>query len=726
MTLACEKVRKTLLDKLKEHGIDLLGLREFEGTDFKKMQHGLFALLEIEDDIPSQVALVAMVVRDRNQIPRELLDEIVGKNSKRRESLERERDIHVDQIDQKNRARLGEYLKFVNREVSINRLIKHAAAQYSLYAQEGGIESEDIQWPACSGGPGLGKTTFCRKAFTRSIDGSYIDALWEGVKSKETFFSVVKSSVNAGRQYRISLGGPGPMSCELTDPAKSFSYRLLKCLTKNAKMKDVTFEEAPLLEDLLTSLTNSVKESLIVVNIDETNRIFEQKDGKSYLIKVLSAVEQFNTLQKGFVFCIMSGTNVRDLHDTLKAASYGQPPEEIPLPLLSNDHVKEIMEDLVYRVNKASRGRKAKVGPGLQFVLKVLGGVPRYVEALVFCLGKNETNIFDGTKYIAGMQIPPDPHFLLNQVQMSIGETYGSEFRATMDKYARNEGWTALLAASLFQWDIHRDDKIREYRIRELESRGVLFVVTTRDAANGRESFSIVFPLLFMAYVLPKSQECPMLLRHFDVLLSPDENERNTLAIFLLKCKALTVMNRPITVDALFPGCAPNLLWRETPLEFDRFELLEWQNQTWSRFVSEIQHGKSGFYVNAKGASFADMFIVSKNAEYAIMIQEKQVEGAKAKMLKSGTVPSFRYNLVQTEHDNCNIATPHLFVLVSDMGFHAGDWGKIQDNEIVFPCNEHAKAIGPLLALLRLHNHTRRRKEVLPQKSRKRQRNNKT
>ena len=265
------------------------------------------------------------------------LNELITQNKDRRESSEKEKDEDIPEIKEKDRALLGEYFKFVNREASINILIKHSAEQYALYGQEGGVPERQIQWAACSGGPGLGKTTFCRKAFTKSIDslqGEDGDALWRDVPTKKDFLPVVQACVETGRQYQISFGGSVPGDRELRDPEKSFSYRLLKCLTKGKKVKKVYFEHAPALREVLSTLTKGKKESLIVVNFDETNKVLEMEGtGKTYLMNLLAAVADFNAHQEGFVFCIMSGTNVRDLHDTLKAASHGSPP-----PLRSHCH----------------------------------------------------------------------------------------------------------------------------------------------------------------------------------------------------------------------------------------------------------------------------------------------------------------------------------------------------------------------------------------------------
>ncbi|CAB9502858.1 expressed unknown protein [Seminavis robusta] len=88
---------------------------------------------------------------------------------------------------------------------------------YALYGQEGGVPERQIQWAACSGAPGLGKTTFCRKAFTKSIHSLQGELRWrcamdgcaneEGVSPSGWSKRVLKQT---GRQYQISFGGSVP------------------------------------------------------------------------------------------------------------------------------------------------------------------------------------------------------------------------------------------------------------------------------------------------------------------------------------------------------------------------------------------------------------------------------------------------------------------------------------------------------------------------------------
>ena len=54
-------------------------------------------------------------------------------------------------------VQMGRYLKFLNREESINQLLIHAQKQFRFYNT--GYGDKDFRFTTCSGGPGLGKVT---------------------------------------------------------------------------------------------------------------------------------------------------------------------------------------------------------------------------------------------------------------------------------------------------------------------------------------------------------------------------------------------------------------------------------------------------------------------------------------------------------------------------------------------------------------------------------------
>jgi hypothetical protein len=72
------------------------------------------------------------------------------------------------------------------------------------------------------------QTTFCRKAFSRAVDGSEQDkaVLWKGVDGG--FQGIVQECVEWGRQYRISFGSMHLLQEEPSDVAKSLAFRLMR------------------------------------------------------------------------------------------------------------------------------------------------------------------------------------------------------------------------------------------------------------------------------------------------------------------------------------------------------------------------------------------------------------------------------------------------------------------------------------------------------------------
>ena len=130
---------------------------------------------------------------------------------------------------------------------------------------------------------------------------------------------------------------------------------------------------------------------MVVINFDETNMLMRSKEGQLYLSQVLAAAQEFNKQRKGFIFCIMSGTNVRPLHDLLLASSGGKAPKQIPLPLLKPHHVVQVLKDLFERSSPDEKVDFSQVCKrDLDFVAQVLGGVPRYIELLVYSLGEQK------------------------------------------------------------------------------------------------------------------------------------------------------------------------------------------------------------------------------------------------------------------------------------------------------------------------------------------------
>lgn len=224
------------------------------------------------------------------------------------------------------------------------------------------------------------------------------------MEEKNNFFGVVKTCVEKGRQYRINYSNTQTLNDnDIENPAMSLARRIVKQCMKSTK----TTTSIPLkgtgdgldqLRSVISRITGGDLNALVVINIDETNILMKHSSGQDYLFNVLAAVSAINAERKsGFLFCIMSGTNVSHLHDLLRSSS-SLAPKEIPLPLLESQHVIDILNDMSVRLCQKPLIESKR----LNFVVEVLGGVPRYIEMLVYCLGEIEQK-FSKKQYCAAV-----------------------------------------------------------------------------------------------------------------------------------------------------------------------------------------------------------------------------------------------------------------------------------------------------------------------------------
>ena len=650
----------------------------------------------------------------------------------RRESLELEKKNLPDDV--KKQRTLGPYMKFVNREGSINKLLKHAGEQYHLYLKWDQSE-EHQQWAACSGGPGLGKTTFCRKAFTRAAECACVEnsTLWTDVPNAIEFYEIVRACVDSGRHFRISFStllSPG----ELSDPCMSLAHRLTEAVDKTVKFPK-RHDGARQLDSVLRALTKEQQESLVVINFDETNFLVKgDQSMHDYLVKIVGFIREFNKIKVGFVFCIFSGTWALKLHQLLKTSSGGYPPMEIPLPLLSTDHVVEIVTDFLVRSRRQySRGTANDGEQGnlispqnmvfLGFVLKVLGGIPRYIEMLVYALGQPMNgNVFSWDTFEQSLMNDEDEcktnvrstsHILLDRVRNFIKERYDPEFEMILPKIPHK----TLVCYSLFEWCVEPKLEIGGKTISALEKLGIVFLMKK----EGR--LVLIFPLVLLLKTVNGRSDPPMLLQEIRVILSSDENERNSLSIFAMKAEALQGIHGYVSLRDLLPLAGTTARKNEDiRLNFDTFDLIKSKERitltNWKECLSQLQ-GKGAIVLNAKGSPFSDMLMVSKGGDFVVYIQEKQRQGSRDQNVKGNTVPKVTLEAVQEEHEKCNVDQNHLFVMITDDGPDEEVKKKLGENELVLTNDTHEFAIGSLLALLRLYNHFQGKRNEISFRKRK-------
>jgi hypothetical protein len=253
-----------------------------------------------------------------------------------------------------------------------------------------------------------------------------------------------------------------------------------------------------------------------------------------------------------------------------------------------------------------------------------------------------------------------------------------------------------LVGFSLFGWHVGRDFKFGDRTVGELESRGVVFV------AGAEPHLTIKLPLVLLLFAAEASQNVPMLLSHLAVALGQEQNERVCISIVALKCAALKQMSQVVTPGALF-GSERHFDNMNLPLEFDSCKVVAAQKQitkaTWAEWLKGAA-ARGVFAVNAPSSPFADAVVVPKGGEWAIVLRET----ATRQQLQDRTVLALSLSEVREEHEKCRVATPHLFVLVTDEDF--AESAALEQNEIVVSFRRHAAVMGPLLALLRKYNHS--------------------
>jgi len=92
-------------------------------------------------------------------------------------------------------------------------------------------------------------------------------------------------------------------------------------------------------------LNDQIKAPLFIINIDETNVLFDSKNDNWFqgVLRSLTSV-----ISKGyFLFVVLSGTHANALFNTVKSSNAKT--EDISLPLLKSEHAEEVLLELANR-----------------------------------------------------------------------------------------------------------------------------------------------------------------------------------------------------------------------------------------------------------------------------------------------------------------------------------------------------------------------------------------
>ncbi|CAG8666920.1 18610_t:CDS:2 [Racocetra fulgida] len=295
---------------------------------------------------------------------------------------------------------ISTYLKFVNREEEVKQLMKNMEYIYNT-VNDVNQYSEPLKMVVCStavGTAGKGKTTFARRAYDNPV----------------IYSDIVRSEV-----------------------VKEINYYMLRNLLGN----NITLED---ILNVIMHYTDANKKPLFIINIDETNALFDNNDDIVWLKGVLRAIARLIE-QKYFLFVVLTGTHARNLFKTVKSS--GAKFEDISLPLLKPRHAEEVIIELANR----------KMG--------VIG------SAAAFKTTTYESKFHrNGLRYFLEycQHKPEYCQELLKRTKKHISRKYNHYFKHFAE--TNNLGLIpSLVAYTLFGWPVERTDEIDVNMKRKVE-----------------------------------------------------------------------------------------------------------------------------------------------------------------------------------------------------------------------------------------------------------------
>ncbi|CAG8588392.1 9761_t:CDS:2 [Funneliformis mosseae] len=238
---------------------------------------------------------------------------------------------------------------------------------------------------------------------------------------------------------------------------------------------------------------------LIIINIDETNSIFE-RNRDIFLKEVVKSLSDM-IFRHYFIFPVLTGTHASSLFSTVKSTNAKF--EEIYLPLLKTNYAKEVILELANREqNKDSAECILELSVYLEYIIELLGVVGRFLEILIFqmdVIGYADMNHHQYSTinkfYYAGFRhflqkLQNNPKFyeiLIKRTKEIINSKYNHYF----DHFKKEENTKIiplLVAYSLFDIGISQVESIGTKKS-ELEQEDIIFIDKN---LNGKHSISFL------------------------------------------------------------------------------------------------------------------------------------------------------------------------------------------------------------------------------------------
>ena len=437
------------------------------------------------------------------------------------------------------------------------------------------------------------------------------------------FQPVLDGCTQRGWRYRICFGEDVVASDELAAPVLSVAARLLwqhlkyelprvssvhsyDAFWRYISDRRLTLAPADVLEHICGAVVPTA-ERMLLINLDEINVLFsDHHSGASlapvnpqcqYLQHVLRSLLQLQIDRVAFVMPVLTATKALRVRELIRLS--GCAFREIPLPLLTAPYVEELVLDLLTRARHSSGAKVEAAGsacrgsiatasaalaelqlqetvegalpPLLRHLLELMAGHPRFLEKLLFRLGRpdgaaEEWLASTFVRHMTKLQSPALPaSSVLESWLGAVSTDILNRYAAFKDYLCRPEFVSIapqLLGYTLFEWSVSREQEFSEqsYRctVQQLEEDGVVFLtpkpfsVHVANHSKGSSSSSssppdvelrLVMPFLWLhvlyvrhaAHYASSVVQLP-LVKTLTCQLSPAQNEELTLLVLALKC----------------------------------------------------------------------------------------------------------------------------------------------------------------------------------------------
>jgi hypothetical protein len=441
----------------------------------------------------------------------------------------------------------------------------------------------------------------------------------------------------------------------------------------------------------------TVKQKLMIINLDETNILLRDKIGNEFFQKLLRLLALAS--ERFAVLTILSGTHSVDLFKQLTFSERYF--VNVELSLIGIEASNDVL------LGMCSDSTKHKISNYLNYLLILCGGVGRYIEFAILQMSIMGAFIKDGS-HIIGFKLETYEYFLDNlQDSLNIQNLLDKITTMILSKYSNlfksyAKSIELISCYTLFQWSVERETIIDGSSIGDLEKEGLIFL--EYNSLTKKFHCTVPFITLYWAIKYSNGNVSIPFLKDTKSYFSSEESENITLHIMMLKLWGLKKKNGLdkfglccVKLSDLVPlhTHQPDIDIKFRPLFKIKTSKNQLTKKLWSYFWYQSNTDCIAF-LNAKGSPFVDSVIFSTPR---IGLQEKQGVLDKKRNLDGLQPSTFNDKDFKTERNK--FFKNDIFILVTD-----AKAGKIilGERDVFIDSSNFADFAGPLLALRKLYS----------------------